>query len=187
MRDRLLAGSPPTVREVQEAFGFRSVQTAREHLEILVSQGRLSKERGKSRAYRLPDSGGLPTVLVPLLGRVQAGSLNAAVEDLEGYLPIQSTRATEELFGLRVRGESMIDAGILPDDIVVVRRQPNARSGDIVVALVGDEATVKRIYLHGGRIELRPENREFKPIGPGPEGVTVLGKVVEIRRYLEPR
>ena len=84
VRDRLLAGSPPTVREVQEAFGFRSVQTAREHLEALVAEGRLSKEKGKARGYRLPVGSRprRPTVLVPLLGRVPAGSLDVAVEDL---------------------------------------------------------------------------------------------------------
>ncbi len=186
VRDRLLAGSPPTVREVQEAFGFRSVQTAREHLEILVSQGRLSKERGKSRAYRLPDSGGLPTVLVPLLGRVQAGSLNAAVEDLEGYLPIRSRRSPEELFGLRVRGKSMTGVGILPGDIVIVHRQPTASSGEIVVALVGDEATVKRLRIRGKRVTLHPENPDFEPIVPDPRELTLLGKVIEVRRRLDP-
>ena len=186
VRDRLLAGSPPTVREVQEAFGFRSVQTAREHLEILVSQGRLSKERGKSRAYRLPDSGGLPTVLVPLLGRVQAGSLNAAVEDLEGYIPTRSRCSPEKLFGLRVCGKSMTGIGILPGDIVIVRRQRTARSGEIVVALVGDEATVKRLRIRGKRVALHPENPDFEPIVPDPRELTLLGKVIEVRRQLGP-
>jgi repressor LexA len=85
---------------------------------------------------------------------------------------------------LRVRGESMTGAGILPNDIVVVRRQPTARSGEIVVALVGDEATVKRLRIRGKRLELRPENPGFDPIVPGPDGLTLLGKVIEVRRYL---
>jgi len=183
VRERILAGLPPTVREVQQAFRFRAVQTAREHLEGLVAEGRLAKEKGKSRGYRLPDAAGPPTRLVPLLGRVQAGALSTAIEDLEGYLPIQSTRSSEELFGLRVHGESMSGVGILPGDVVIVRRQPEARSGEIVVALVGDEATVKRLRIRGRRVELHPENPDFDVIVP--DTLTLLGKVVEVRRYLE--
>ena len=110
----------PTVREVQEAFGFRSPQTAREHLEALVDEGRLGKQKGKARGYRLPDGSGGAAALIPLLGRVPAGSLDTAVEDLEGYLPISPERSSGELFGLRVHGESMTGAGILPGDSVVV-------------------------------------------------------------------
>jgi repressor LexA len=184
-RDRILAGRPPTVREVQEAFGFRSVQTAREHLELLVAEGRLTKEGGKSRGYGLPQIPGmLPTVMVPLLGRVQAGALTAAVEDLEGYIPLQTRRAPGNLFGLRVRGESMLGVGILPNDIVIVRRQSSADTGDIVVALVDDEATVKRLKVRRKRIELHPENPDFEVIIPDPRNVLLLGKVIEVRRQL---
>jgi repressor LexA len=87
------------------------------------------------------------------------------------------------LFGLRVRGESMSGVGILPDDVVIVRRQPEARSGEIVVALVGDEATVKRLRMRGRRVELHPENPDFDVIVP--DELTLIGKVVEVRRYLE--
>lgn len=184
VRDRLLGGFPPTVREVKEAFGFRSVQTAREHLEALVDEGRLAKEAGKARGYRLGTGLGL-TRLVPLLGRVPAGPLNIATEDLEGYLPIQGHRSGDDLFGLRVRGESMTGAGILPGDIVVVRRQPAADSGDIVVALIGGEATVKRLRIRRNRVELHPENPAFEAIIPDPSELTLLGKVIEVRRYLE--
>jgi repressor LexA len=187
VRDRLLAGLPPTVREVQQAFDFRSVQTAREHLEALVGEGRLSKEVGKARGYRLParERAGPPTRLVPLLGRVQAGALNEAVEDLEGYLRVESRHAPEGLFALRVRGESMTGAGILPGDVVIVRRQSTAISGEIVVALVGDEATVKRLRLIGRRVELHPENPAFDVIVPNAGAVILLGKVIEVRRQLE--
>ena len=185
VRSRLLAGLPPTVREVQETFDFRSPQTAREHLEGLVEGGRLAKEPGKARGYRLPGSLGPPTVLAPLLGSVPAGPLDAAIEDLEGYVPVQPSRASAELFGLRVRGESLTGAGILPDDIVIVRRQARAESGDIVVALVGDEATVKRLRLRRGRVELHSENPHFEPIVPDPKELKLLGKVVEVRRFLE--
>ena len=155
-------------------------------MEALVEQGRLAKDRGKARGYRLPRMrGSMPTVLVPLLGRVPAGPTDIAVEDLEGYFPIQSRHSPDELFGLRVRGESMTGAGILPGDIVVVRRQRRAESGEIVVALVGEEATVKRLRLRGKRVELRPENPDFEPIVPRPEELTLLGKVIEVRRYME--
>ena len=184
VRDRILAGRPPTVREVQEALGFRAVQTARAHLERLVAEGRLVVERGRARGYRLPGHPG-STVLVPLLGRVPAGPLDTAVEEAEGYLPVETRGRGEDLFALRVRGESMTGAGILPGDLVVVRRQPEARDGDIVVARVGDEATVKRLRTRSGRVELLPENPAFAPIVPAPGEVEILGKVVEVRRRLE--
>ena len=155
VRDRLLSARPPTVRDVQAAFGFRAVQTAREHLEALVAEGRLGKEPGRSRGY------------------------------LEGYITIQSNHDPDEMFGLRVRGESMSGVGILPGDIVVVRKQPTAKTGDIVVALVGDEATVKRFRTRRGRVELQPANPAFETIIPDPKELTLLGKVVEVRRFLE--
>ncbi|MCP4660909.1 MAG: repressor LexA [bacterium] len=186
VRDRLLQGLPPTVREVQQAFGFRSVQTAREHLETLVDEGKLAKEPGKARGYRLPKNPSEgPFAFVPLLGRVQAGALTTAVEDPEGYVPVQGLATGDGLFALRVRGESMVGAGILPGDLVIVRRQPDADPGDIVVALVEDEATVKRLRLKSGRVELHPENPRFDPIIPDPNDLALLGKVIEIRRYLE--
>jgi len=184
--ERLLSGLPPTVREVQQAFGFRSVQTAREHLDALVAERRLTREPGKSRGLRLPGDGRPPLALVPLLGRVQAGALTAAAEDIEGHVPVRSRRPAGELFALRVRGASMSGAGILDGDVVIVRRQPAATSGDIVVALVGDEATVKRLRLRGGRAELHPENPAFPVIVPPAGELAVLGKVVEVRRFLEP-
>jgi len=188
VRGRLLEGAPPTIREVQAAFGFRAVQSAREHLEALVSEGLLVKEAGQSRGYRLAEAAGsahLPVRLVPMLGRVQAGNLTAALEEPEGYLPIRSRRTEKELFALHVRGDSMKGAGIFDGDIVVVRRQPSAESGEIVVALVGDEATVKRLHRRGRRIELRPENPDFEALIPESGNLGLLGKVIEVHRYLE--
>ena len=191
MRDQLRSGMPPSVREVQQHFGFRAVQTAQAHLEQLVAEGRLHKHQGQARGYALPESStdyAVPTVFAPLLGHVQAGNLQAAIEDREGVVPVQrGTRlaGSEELFALRVRGESMRDAGILPDDIVVVRHQPRADDGDIVVAMVDDEATVKTLRVQRGRIVLMPENPEFSPIIPDPSELVILGKVIEIRRYLD--
>jgi repressor LexA len=183
--ERLIAGRPPTVREVQQAFGFRSVQTAREHLEALIAERRLTKERGQSRGLRLPAGGTAVPVLVPLLGRVPAGPLAAAIEAPEGYVATHS-RTSGELFALRVHGASMSGAGILDRDLVIVRRQPTAHSGDIVVALVKDEATVKRLRLRGTRVELHPENPDFEVIVPAAGELTLLGKVIEVRRILEP-
>jgi repressor LexA len=124
--------------------------------------------------------------LVPLLGRVPAGPLDLAIEEVEGYLPSRCGD-DDEMFALRVQGDSMRDAGIMDGDLVIVRRQLTASSGSIVVALIGDEATVKTLYIRnrGGRIELRPENPDYHPLVPDPDEVQILGKVVEVRRLLE--
>ncbi len=195
VRQRLERGHPPTVREVQEEFGFRAVETARKHLERLVEEGRLTKQAGVARGYRLPWGEDTPSVLVPLLGRVSAGGLSEAIENREGSVAVEGTDigsrgGSDELFALRVEGESMIGAGILPGDIAIVRAQRTARSGDIVVALVDGEATVKTLRhvktlrSSGRRVQLCPENPAFDPIFPPPDRLTILGKVIEIRRYL---
>lgn len=177
------------MREVQGAFGFRAVETARAHLSTLVREGRLAHRPGESRGFALPGTERVAgrRIDVPILGRVQAGELSTAVEDLEGYVPVVRPRGAEEreLFALRVRGESMTGAGIFPDDLVIVRRQPRASSGEIVVALVEDEATVKRLRLRGRTVELHPENPAFDVIRIRPKDpFRLLGKIVEIRRYL---
>lgn len=203
VRDRLLGGDPPTVRDVQRALGFRAVESARAHLEALVEAGLLEKEPGatrdgRSRGYRLagaasPSAGGR-TAFVPVLGRVQAGALTTAVEEAEGAVAVQSRHSPRDMFALRVRGDSMRGAGILDGDLVIVRRQETAEDGRIVVALVGDEATVKRLRLvrspgcaHGAppRVELHPENPDFPVICPPPGDVRLLGRVVEVRRHLD--
>lgn len=182
VRERVQRGAPPTVREVQAAFGFRAVQSAYAHLASLVAEGRLAKTPGKARGYRLP--GARPTALVPLLGRVQAGALTAAVEDIEGYLPVQLRGRADDLFALRVRGDSMTGAGILDGDVVIVRRQRTAHAGEIVVALVGDEATVKTLRFRKGHAVLQPHHPAFAPIVLAPRDLTILGTVIEVRRTL---
>jgi repressor LexA len=192
IRERLLAGDPPTVRDVQNVFGFRTPQTARYHLEKLVAEGRLLAARGKARGYRLLEQIDVPSPVLwgPVLGRVQAGHLTTATEELDGYVPMpagsdrRDLRSNDELFALRVQGESMTGAGIFSGDVVIVRRQPTADSGALVVALVDDEATVKRLCLRDGQVELHPENPDFDPILTDRE-VTLLGKVIEVRRTLE--
>ena len=187
VRDRIEAGAPPTTREVQEHFGFRAVQSARQHLETLVAEGRLTKDPGRSRGYRLPGlSSGRPPRLVPMIGRVHAGDLSEAIESSDGFLSVANRGQDEELFALTVQGESMSGAGILPGDVVIVRRQDRARSGAIVVALVRDEATVKRLRVRGRRLELHAEHPAYEPIVPGPGlDVRILGQVVEVRRRLD--
>ena len=135
--------------------------------------------------YRLPLSAAAqPAVLVPVLGRVPAGALDAAIEDPDGYLPVDARGAADDLFALRVRGESMTGVGILPGDLVIVRRQPIASSGDVVVALVGDDATVKTFRPRGLKVELHPENPAFEPLVLDAATVVLLGKVIEVRRFL---
>jgi repressor LexA len=194
MRDRLLDGNPPTVREVQARFGFKAVQSAQAHLEQLVAEGRLVKQlgefKGRARGYALPRSSvdHTPTAYAPLLGHIQAGNLQAAIEEREGLVPVQrGTRraGSEQLFALRVRGESMTGAGILPDDLVIVRSQSTASNGEIVVAMVGDEATVKTLHSRRGKIVLQPENDAFEPIVLDPDECQILGKVIEVRRNLD--
>jgi repressor LexA len=189
VRARLLAGEPPTIREVMRAHGLTAVETARAHLEALVAEGRLVKNVGHARGYRLPATSAVrPARPVPLLGRVQAGGLAAAIQVPDGYLWSEAAGAAvpvpveDELFALRVRGDSMSGAGILDGDVVIVRRQPAARAGDIVVALVGDEATVKTLRFQRGRPVLVPENPAYATIVP--DELTVLGKVIELRRRL---
>jgi repressor LexA len=192
MRERLHAGEPPTLRELSEAFGFRALETAREHLQGLVSEGRLVQTPGRARGYRLPEHQQPATQhvpkLVPLLGRVQAGALTTALEEFEAFISVQTRHAGDTLFALRVRGESMTGAGILPGDIVIVRKDTPAADGDIVVALVNDEATVKRFRRgrgHAGLIELHPDNPAFEVIVRQATEVALLGKVIEVRRHLE--
>ncbi len=195
VRGRLLAGQPPTVREVQHAVGLKAVESARVHLARLVADGRLAKDPSVSRGYRLPpgEAGRAPTVMVPLLGLVQAGGLTAAIEAPEGHVPVAGravTRRVGALLALRVQGDSMKDAGILENDIVIVRRDVTPKSGDIVVALVDGEATVKTLQVKPGRqkkkrrVTLLPANSAYDPIVPDPNRLEILGRVVEVRRSL---
>lgn len=186
VRQRLLLGDPPTIREVQHAMGLKAVESARSHLQALVEEGRLQKREGKSRGYELPGEEFAPVRQVPLLGVVQAGAFTTAIEEPEGYIPVEASYPGEELFALRVRGLSMRDAGILPEDLVIARWQQRADNGQIVVALVDDEATVKRLRLRKKVVELHPENPDFPVLRPPPDEVRILGRVVQVRRYLEP-
>ncbi len=180
-------GFPPSVREIGEAVGLSSSSTAHSHLAALEAKGFIRRDPTKPRAlevldYRDTDRGidyGAVRA-VPLVGQVAAGAPILAAENIEATLPLPADMVGEEAFVLRIKGDSMIEAGILEGDFVVVRQQRTADNGDIVVALLEDEATVKRFFRESDRIRLQPENSSMEPIYA--RDVTVLGKVVALFR-----
>ena len=180
VKERLGDGIPPSVREICEACGIKSTSTVHNYLKLLEREGYIDRMDGLNRAIRLP---GENVTRVPLLGKVTAGLPILAVEEVEDYVPFSggSQYAPGELFALRVSGTSMINAGILDRDVVIVRRTNTAQNGDVVVALIGDEATVKRIYIESDHIRLQPENPECEPIIV--KEAIVLGKVISLVRY----
>ena len=189
-------GYPPSVREIGEAVGLRSPSTVHFHLKHLMEAGYIEKGAGKGRAITLthppameaapaapaPAEPELPADRVPIVGNVAAGSPILAEECIEDYLTFDTGGRSGEYFALRVRGDSMINAGIFNGDLVVVRQQPVANNGEIVVALLEDEATVKRFSRRNGHVWLLPENDDYQPI----DGTyaSILGKVAAVvRRY----
>jgi repressor LexA len=186
VREALERGRSPSIREVQRAVGLRSPEVVRQHLMLLVEQGALARDEG-ARGWRLPGHERAHVRSVPLLGRVPAGGPIEAVEEREGVVAFDASRRRSigGLFALRVQGESMRDAGILPDDVVIVDARARVEHGDVVVARLDGEATIKRLWRSGRRLELRPENPAFAPIVPAPgQDLEILGKVIELRRQL---
>ncbi len=180
-------GYPPSVREIGEALDLRSPSTVHFHLKGLEEAGMINKAEGKTRAISVPGKAVAEELdahanQVPVIGSVAAGSPILAQECIEDYLTFDTEGLEGEHFALRVRGESMLNAGILPDDLVVVHRQQDARNGEIVVALFEDEATVKTLSRQNGQTWLLPENPAYEPI----DGTCaqIIGKVVAVvRRY----
>lgn len=181
-------GYPPSVREIGEAVGLRSSSTVHMHLSKLEEKGYIRRALCKSRAIEVvkkPDEHALPEIVsLPLLGRVAAGLPITAQEDVEDYLALPAGFFGKgEHFLLRVKGDSMIEAGIFDGDLVVVRAQKTAENGDIVVALLEDEATVKRFYRRQDHIELKPENPALATIYC--KEAAIVGVVVGlIRRFI---
>jgi repressor LexA len=187
-------GYPPTVREIGEAVGLRSPSTVHAHLAQLERAGLLRRDPTKPRAIELtdrhrPEQTQEPEVLrLPLVGQIAAGGPLLAEQNVEDYLEVPELLAAGGAdFLLRAKGESMIQAGILDGDYVVVRKQQDARNGDIVVALAGedesaDEATVKRFFREDGRVRLQPENDALEPIYA--HHVQILGKVIGVFRQV---
>lgn len=172
----------PSVREICAATGLKSTSTVHLHLKTLEERGLIEREKGFNRCIKL--SKAEKSTHIPVLGRVTAGVPILAVEEIETYIPVsENLRRGRELFALRVVGESMINAGILDGDIVVVHRTPVAANGDIVVALIEDEATVKRFYKEEGHFRLQPENDSFEPIIV--DEVALLGTVIALYRSFE--
>lgn len=172
-------GLPPSVREIGQAVGLRSTSTVHAHLKVLEREGYIRRDGRKMRAIHMSGQENENVRRVPVLGRVTAGQPILAVEDIEGYVPFDKP-VSGDLFALRVRGDSMINAGILSGDIIIVRRQPTAEPREIVVAMLGEEATVKRLAFEGSHPWLMPENDAYRPIDG--LGCQILGKVVALYR-----
>ncbi len=189
-------GYPPTIRELGKALGIKSLRGVTTHLDAIAKKGYLSRKRG-ARGIRLLMGGGLSGgnlgIQIPIVGRIAAGQPLLAEENVDGHLVIDQLFAgkvgevqADGHFALRVRGTSMQGAGIFDEDYVIVRRQPSAENGEIVVARVGDEATVKRFFKEQDHIRLQPENPAFEPLVFGPDQpIEVLGKVVAVFRQLQ--
>lgn len=183
LKQRLGDGVPPSVREICQAVGLRSTSSVQANLDALEEKGYIVRDPMLKRSIRIV--GQAENVRhVPLLGTVTAGIPILAVEQVESYLPFTGGHISpdKELFALRVRGESMINAGIYDGDILFVEKTPTARNGDIVVALIEDEATVKTFYKENGHFRLQPENDAFEPIIVSE--LIILGKAVAMMRYL---
>lgn len=180
-------GYPPSVREIGEAIGLSSSSTVHSHLAALEAKGFIRRDPSKPRALEVLDFRDTDSAIdfgqvhaVPLVGHVAAGQPILAAENIEQTLPLPAEFSGEQTFILKVRGESMIEAGILDGDYVVVRQQQTANNGEIVVALLDDEATVKTFYREADRVRLQPENSSMEPIYS--TDVRVLGKVVALFR-----
>ncbi len=157
-------GRPPTRADICTAFGFRSPNAAESHLKALARKGAILMEEGRARGIRLVEEG------LPVIGRVAAGSPLLAAENIERRLSVNPALFSPQAdYLLRVRGLSMRDVGILEGDLIAVHRTPEARNGQIVVARLGDDVTVKRLELHAGHLRLLPENPDFEPIDASEE------------------
>ena len=172
-------GIAPSVREIGEAVGLRSTSSVQYNLNALEDAGYIIRDANLKRTVRIANM--KSTVSVPLVGTVTAGMPILATQLIEDYIPVSGVTGNN-LFALKVKGESMINAGILDGDIVIVEQCPTADNGDIVVALVDEEATVKRFYKEDGHFRLQPENDKFEPIIV--DECAVAGKVKAlIRNY----
>ncbi|MGI6163667.1 MAG: transcriptional repressor LexA [Bacillota bacterium] len=180
-------GYPPSVRELGERLGLKSTATVHSHLRTLERKGYLRRTAQKSRAFNLTeeleDNQPAPAVMVPLVGMVRAGLPVLAVENIDEFVPLpRSFVKSENVFMLQVEGDSMIGAGIFEGDLVLIRQQDSAENGDIVVALIDEEATVKTFYKEKDSVRLQPENPNLEPIVS--KEVRILGKVIGLYRSL---
>lgn len=182
IRQRIEDGFAPTVREICAELGIRSTSTVFRCINKLAAAGLLEKSENQNRAIKLPGKGGKR---VPVVGTVAAGVPITAVENITDYISFMPDKSYDgELFALKVRGDSMINAAILDGDTVIVEQCPTAENGEIVVALVdGEDATVKTFYKENGHFRLQPENDQMEPFIL--DEVAILGKVVAVIRYFD--
>jgi repressor LexA len=186
-------GFPPTIPEIQKHFAFKSPNAVEGHLKALARKGQIRRHPNKSRGLEIKSSvrnGNVQpnTISVPLVGSISAGVPLLAQENIETTIAVDASlvRGKGELFALKVQGDSMIKAGIYHGDIVIVCQQSSAQNGEIIVALLGEEATVKRFLLKDGVISLKPENDALEPISVSRrEDFRVLGKVVATLRRID--
>jgi len=188
------SGFPPTISEIQEEFSFKSPNAVQEHLKALIRKGQIRRNPNKWRGLELvgftknrDDATQSSSVSVPLVGRVAAGSPVLAEENIEGTVSVDPSLVprAKRLFALHVRGDSMNKAGIYNGDIVIAQQQPVAENGEIIIALLGDEVTVKRFYRRNAKIILQPENDTMHPIEvTRREDFRILGKLVATMRRL---
>lgn len=187
LKDEILnKGYPPAVREICEAVHLKSTSSVHAHLETLEKNGYIRRDPTKPRAIEIVDDNfnmvRNEMVSIPLIGQVAAGSPILAVENIESYFPIPAEYVPRgTTFMLRVKGESMINVGIMDGDLIMVEQTNTARNGDMVVALIDDSATVKTFYHEGDHIRLQPENDDMDPILV--RDVTILGKVFGVFRF----
>ena len=184
----LKKGYPPTVREICEAVRLKSTSSVHSHLETLERNGFIRRDPTKPRAMEiLDDMFGLTRremVQIPMIGTVTAGQPILAEENIEDYFPVPADLLPNtQTFMLRIKGNSMINAGIFDGDVIIAKKTPVASNGEIVVALIEDEATVKTFYKEKGHYRLQPENDSMDPIIV--ESVSILGKVVSLLRFFE--
>lgn len=179
-------GYPPTLREISRQIGASGTVTAIHHLEALERKGYLRREAGSSRGIVLTRERPPEVTAVPIVGVVRAGQPTLAFEEIEGYYPMERMQLRGGTFLLRVRGDSMINDAILDGDLALIRPQSTAANGDIVVALLDGEATLKRFYRERDHIRLQPRNPNMPPIiVPAGEDLRIIGKVVRIIRDIE--
>ena len=175
-------GIPPSVREIGAAVGLRSTSSVQSNLDALEEAGYIQRDPLLKRSIRIMGQAENVTQ-VPILGTVTAGAPILAVEEIEGYFPFTGNVSRDKpLFGLHIRGESMINAGILNGDLVIVEKTPFARNGEIVIAMIEDEATCKTFYKENGHYRLQPENDALDPIIVSE--VQIMGKVIGVFRFL---
>lgn len=186
----LTKGYPPSVREICDAVGLKSTSTVHGYLERLEKKGLIRRDPTKPRAIEILDDTTYvfkkELINVPIVGRVTAGQPILAVENIEDTFPIPAQylhNKNNDVFMLTVEGDSMVEAGILDGDMVLVEKKPTAQNGDIVVALIEDEATVKKFYKEKEYIRLQPENSAMEPIIV--KDVTILGKVIGVIRMFQ--